>query len=63
MEIKLTKLQARMLLEWAITCKKADLSAYEEVGLIPYGIDKVKCRKEWNQILKQLRGAAVTRKG
>jgi hypothetical protein len=52
--LKLTPSQAQMLKDWLACGKQADLDAYDE-GLEPYPITKYQCRKEWNQILKQLK--------
>jgi len=50
--LRFTKLQTRMIREWAVTGRQADLEAFDE-GLVPYGITKEKCKQIWIDIFKE----------
>jgi len=53
--VKLTRLQLRMVKEWLTTGRQADIDAFSEEGLDVYGISQDRCEKEWKQILEQLK--------
>jgi len=58
----LSMLQYRMVRDWLVTGRQADLDAFEN-DMEPYGITKEQCKKEWDEIFAEMKSASRTLRG